>query len=357
MDKEQVRNAIHAAFAKMPVPKTHSLIGRIWHDDPKNRPSALKIQGELAGKSWQSLTPEFLASWRYSFCYLSPEAYRYYLPSLLIGAFNDFSGSSELMPSEYGGLMHSTVFDLIPSFWSLYYEGEDAYFRSRQKAFTWPQYRAVCTFLGLVFDRLPHLRHCAAQALHWGWNQIATPARETAEEYYRRLHNFSYPTSSDPDIAALCQETVTAFATTPYPGDNALSGSEQGGEPAEMAMELRGLTWQTLHPDLLTQCDAALSFLTDTGFRYFLPAFLLASLLGEEFGFDTKASPVFHLTYGLDTTGRDVPDKHHINRFEHFDRAERWAIIHYLRFCAGDEYDTDGIHRALARYWLPSVLL
>lgn len=391
MDKEQVREAIHTAFADLPVPKPRTLILPL---DAQCRPGGEEFRKALAGKNWQSLTPEFLARKWASFGYLSPKAYRYYSPSLLIAGLQEFPNDS--------GFLHSVVWALRPSFWLLYYEGEDSDLRYQQSAFTEAQYCALCGFLGLIFDQIPGLRHLSAQALHWGWNQHDTPALQAAKTYYHELRNFSYPIPDDPDVAPLCQEIRTAFAVTPYPGDNELSGGSdqnvQDDEPAEYAMELRGVRWQAAHPELLARCYAALSFLSDAGFRYFLPAFLLADLLGYNLGYESNANPLFDLTNDLYDSQLDVVafaefreriatgdsllesssisrqemldmvDKqierrqtfdgreYRIRRLSLFNHKERMAIIHYLEFQATQEdYYADKIRQVLDGYWQPSL--
>jgi hypothetical protein len=374
MDVEQVRETINTAFAGLPIPNPRRLLRPFYRQEGE------RLRKELAGKSWQSLTSEVLARQRSAFMYLSPKAYRYYLPSLLTWAFRELP--------EDDRPMHSVVFGLRPSFWLLYYEGKDDDLHYQQSAFTPEQYRAVCAFLGLVFDQFPSLHHLAAQALHWGWNQYNTPALEAANKYYQEMRTFSYPEPDDPEVAQLCHEIRSAFATTPYPGDNELNGGSdkdiRDDEPAEMAMELRGIQWQSVHPQLLARCDAALSFLSNAGFRYFLPAFLLADLLDHEHG--SNANPVFDLTDHLYDASLDLAkitafrkrtdteftsispqeaqeivqrhtkwEEYRTNRLRLFNREERMAIIHYLEFCAKDQYRTDEINRALERYWRPSL--
>src|SRR5579862_750877 len=114
MEIEQVKDAINAAFPDAPIPSRRTLICRL---DRRNRPGGEKIRSVLAGKSWRSLTPEFLAAWWSSFCYLSPEAYCYYLPSLLSGVLHEFSNNNPLTLSVVRGL--------CPDYWSLYYEDDD----------------------------------------------------------------------------------------------------------------------------------------------------------------------------------------------------------------------------------------
>lgn len=368
-----VRNAIEAAFEDLPIPGAQTLIAP--HRE-RDRAGEERIRSDLAGKSWQSLSADFLVARWASFCYLSPEAYRYYLPALLLRGLESLA--------KQGDFAHSVVFSLAPSFHSLYYEGKDERFQAELDAFTDEQHRAVAGFLGLVFEESERFRHLAAQAVRWGWNRVETHATAAVRAYYLRLHTFDYPAPADPQVADLYRQIGDAFAATPYPGDHQLCGSDQGDEPAENALELRGLRWQAVHPELLAHCYTALSFLSAEGFRYFLPAFLLADLLEWE----SNADPVFHLTHGhaepeaeveLDpgiwegleslfgekaaAVLRNVGD-HHLRadwrqyalaRHAGFSRVERLAIIRYLEYRASDAYERLAIESALAGYWLPSV--
>lgn len=371
---EFVRSAIETAFAGLPVPSAGTLVEP---QDDLNRGSAVQIQRDLQGKTWQDLAQqrEYLAKEWAGFCYLAPEAYRYYLPALLMAALEDFTNESSFA--------HSVVYRLHPSFWSLYYLGEDHEFRAQQSLFTPAQYAAVSAFLGLAFDWYPRLRHWAARALYWGWNGVETRALQAVQQYYREMSSFDYPKPEGLTVARLMDTIRSGFADTPYPGDNALCGSGQGDEPATYAMELRGRRWQTLHPEFLARNDSALSFLTDGGFRYFLPAFLLSDLIEYE----SNASPVFHLTYGWedDRPNPQDPDfqealrAHNLldmspppserprnveregrsrNRFAGFTVPEREAIIAYLEYKAEDEdyeYEAPTIRAALEEYWRPSL--
>lgn len=398
MNAEQVQEQIHAAFAGLPVPKPRKLI-RHGHD--YERSGETKIQQALAGKSWQSLTPEFLAKWWSSFGYLSPEAYRYYLPAILMAALQE--------PLNDHNQKHTAVWMLRPSFWDLYYNGEDNELLPIQSAFTRDQYLAVCAFLGLMRHQLVGYPHIVMQALHWGWNRYPNPELEAANAYYEMLRTFSYPDPQDPEISALLHEIRAAFAQTPYPGDDQLSGSEQGDEPAENAMELRGIPWLTAHPILLARCHTALSFLSTDGFRYYLPAFLSADLLAfdsvwkahADANWESNAEPVFELTRGLYDDSKEKFDmmafpelltgvidrleeagfsreealemlkrnreqkptppidwyKYTVDRMKPFAQEERRAIIHYLEYRAQSEagIHSGEIHQALERYWRPSV--
>ena len=87
-----------------------------------------------------------------------------------------------------------------------------------------------------------------------------------------------------------------AFRDTQHPGDAFLQGSCDGSEPRDVALAFAGLTeWSQADAALLDGQYTALSFLSDGGFRFFLPAYLVADLEGVLL----TADPVFQLTHGL----------------------------------------------------------
>ncbi len=87
-----------------------------------------------------------------------------------------------------------------------------------------------------------------------------------------------------------------AFRETEHPGDAFLQGSHEGCEPSEAIAPFRGVTdWQQLDSAVLDAHYTALSFLSAGGFRYFLPAFLIADVNSRL----QTADPVFHLTNGF----------------------------------------------------------
>lgn len=87
-----------------------------------------------------------------------------------------------------------------------------------------------------------------------------------------------------------------AFRDTVHPGDAFLQGSQEGCEPGEAIAPFKGLAhWMQVDPAILDPAYTALSFLSEGGFRHFLPAFLIADLEGRL----QTADPVFHLTSGF----------------------------------------------------------
>ena len=87
-----------------------------------------------------------------------------------------------------------------------------------------------------------------------------------------------------------------AFCDTERPGDGFLQGSHEGCEPGESVAPFVGVAdWSQLDPAMLDASYNALSFFSEGGFRYFLPAYLIADLQDLL----QTADPVFHLTNGF----------------------------------------------------------
>jgi hypothetical protein len=335
---EGVRREVETTFGRLAPPAAGALTvgGEL---DP---PQQAAIRSALVGRHWRELDGAFLAERWASFCYLTPQAYRFYLPALLLGALERFPA--------HEGLAHSAVYSLAPSFWCLYYRGRDAQFEARLALLSRQQHLAVCSFLQLFFEQSP-LQYRAAQALRWGWGRPDHPAHERVQAFYAALTSYERPPADDPEAQALIDMVAAAFAATPYPGDDQLCGSSQGDEPAEYALELRGHAWQRLHPDLLATHYPALSFLSHAGFRYYLPAFLVADLLGHP----SAADPAFHLSYTLAAGSPAEPD-YGLRRIAAFSPAERRAIVAYLeRELLRNELAGPEIERALEGYWWPSL--
>src|SRR6185437_14580821 len=99
----------------------------------------------------------------------------------------------------------------------------------------------------------------------------------------------------------------SAFADTPYPGDDALVRSA-GDEPDEVVDLFRGRTdWRALSADFVDRAGAAspsaLSFFSAGAFRFYLPAYLIADLDGKL----VYSDPLFYLYYGVDEATRAQP--------------------------------------------------
>jgi hypothetical protein len=95
---------------------------------------------------------------------------------------------------------------------------------------------------------------------------------------------------------AVIAQIREAFGENIYPGDAYLQGSREGDEPFEEVGPFIGQTdWQAVPADLLDSHGGALSFFSEAGLRFFLPAFLVADLQGQL----TYADPMMTLTMGF----------------------------------------------------------
>jgi len=95
-----------------------------------------------------------------------------------------------------------------------------------------------------------------------------------------------------------------AFCETERPDDAFLQGSHEGCEPGESVAPFIGVAdWSQLDPAMLDASYNALSFFSEGGFRYFLPAYLIADLQDRL----QTADPVFHLTNGFSDKVVKIP--------------------------------------------------
>ena len=181
-----------------------------------------------------------------------------------------------------------------------------------------------------------------------------------------------------PTSEAVIEKIEAAFAGNAFPGARFLQGSFEGCEPYDEVGPFETLEdWRGIEPDFLDGHASALSFFSEAGFRYFLPAYLISDLRGLLY----TADPLFHLTHGFSDWTTDVPAgdgtltiKHgksaFINprrygamtscdyaryRLSVFTREEAGAIVAYLEYrrdADPDVIDTKAIDAALDSFWL-----
>ena len=168
-----------------------------------------------------------------------------------------------------------------------------------------------------------------------------------------------------------------AFGSSEYPGDDYLIGSKEGEEPFEVIEPFKGQQdWTAVESKLLDRNYSALSFFSEAGLRFFLPAYLIADLNDEL----ETTDPLFVLTHGFSEisfkqriesrvfirkTGKTVfvnPNRYGAMTFfdysryqlSVFSREEARAIVIYLEYrLENDSYgvDKDQIEAALNLFW------
>ncbi len=177
---------------------------------------------------------------------------------------------------------------------------------------------------------------------------------------------------------AVIEEIQGAFAGNVHPGGRFLQGSFEGCEPYEEVGPFENEEdWRSIDAGFLDGHANALSFFSEAGFRFFLPAYMISDLRGQL----QTADPLFHLTHGFSDWTTEVPAgdrtivmRHgrsaFINprrygamtsydyaryRLSIFTREEANAIAAYLEFKRDldpDVIDRTAIDAALQSFWL-----
>lgn len=179
------------------------------------------------------------------------------------------------------------------------------------------------------------------------------------------------------DKQTIIEKIRSAFQELAFPGENFLQGSFEGEEPFDEVAPFREhKDWATVEAFFLDAHASALNFFSEAGFRFFIPAYLIADVKGELY----TADPVFHLTHGffdftvkIPAGGREFDVKSGksalINprrygaatandyaryRLSIFTREEASAIVAYLEYKRNhnpDGFDQPRIDAALDAFW------
>ncbi len=177
---------------------------------------------------------------------------------------------------------------------------------------------------------------------------------------------------------AVIEEIQGAFAGNVHPGGRFLQGSFEGCEPYEEVGPFENEEdWRSIDAGFLDGHANALSFFSEAGFRFFLPAYLISDLRGQL----QTADPLFHLTHGFSDWTTEVPAGDRTFAIRHgrsafinprrygamtsydyaryrlsvFTREEATAIVSYLEFKRDldpDVIDKMAIEAALGSFWL-----
>ncbi|MBD1913348.1 MULTISPECIES: DUF6714 family protein [unclassified Leptolyngbya] len=163
---------------------------------------------------------------------------------------------------------------------------------------------------------------------------------------------------------ALITKIKQAFANVNYPGDENLTHSTYGDEPAALVTEFCGKTdWQKLDAKFLDQAPdgwgSALSFFSNDALRFYLPAYMIADIRGQLMCSDPSIRLCLSLTpmvekkkiakiWGGGTMGERAREE-----FDRYDAQQVSAIVEYLwwKLESGDDYDLV-IEQAMENYWL-----
>lgn len=330
---------VEASFGAEAPPARDLLI--VQQDDERAQAEAETFRDEVAGRRWEELDEAWLHEHWAHLCYLTPEAWRAYVPALLRVALRQVPVGNPKRDDTPGWLI-TIVCAITPSAWFIHHGGEDERHEARVAALTPEQFDVVCAFLELL--QTTWLPFFAADAMRWGWSQRETPHHAWLRAHDARLAEYEWPKHEDPNVASLIERIRAAFAGRPYPGDAELCGEGAGLDPPEAALSFQGRDWRTIHPEFL---DAHLSgrfFLSDAAYCYYLPALLIHALHDDHLG------PLW------DLTGVTDEDGFWATSLEDLGAAECEVVVAWMRHQgAWDPDEKEGIDRALEEYWLPKL--
>ena len=156
---------------------------------------------------------------------------------------------------------------------------------------------------------------------------------------------------TEPRLQALRRQIETAFADAVYPGDEYIGYNPDDWESAELAQDFKGKHWKEVPLEKLQYHSS--SFLSPAGFRYYLPAYLLAAL--ADYG-----NLLPHTVYALTLPEKSSLEEQglwqwHLARFDGLTPAQKEAVRAFLEY-ARDEashyfFQGELPRLALERYW------
>ncbi|NJL88244.1 MAG: hypothetical protein HC886_23475 [Leptolyngbyaceae cyanobacterium SM1_1_3] len=123
------------------------------------------------------------------------------------------------------------------------------------------------------------------------------------------------------------QKTQTAFATSQYPGDDDLVEDKSYWEAINLSEQFRGKDWKKIDLKVLKKNRFSLSLFTPEAFHYYLPTFILASVLHPD-EVDTLPDSVFYSLTPPEEEGAEM-DKFR-RRTENFNATQRESIREYI---------------------------
>jgi hypothetical protein len=151
--------------------------------------------------------------------------------------------------------------------------------------------------------------------------------------------------------AELTDLIQSAFAEVEYPGDSKLVYDNSGThlECAEVEKEFKGKHWNVMPLEVLRRNSASIFFLSPEAYQFYLPAYLLCSILHYAESDKIPDSIVFSLIPPIDAKVAELYRK----RVQRFTPVQKRAIRSFLRFMKHHHQKDDplgDIDRALSAF-------
>jgi hypothetical protein len=101
--------------------------------------------------------------------------------------------------------------------------------------------------------------------------------------------------SSETDREQLVKQIEDAFSDVEYPGDEKIVITTEYFDNLKLLLDFKGKHWKEINTEMILQHRFDLSRLTPEAFRFYLPAYLIASLRGED-----RGEIIPHVIWNLD---------------------------------------------------------
>jgi hypothetical protein len=126
----------------------------------------------------------------------------------------------------------------------------------------------------------------------------------------------------------LAHQVELAFANVPYPGDDKIVAHPNTSISSHLPALLAGKHWKELSLEVIIQENLSLPLLTPEGFRFYLPAFLRASLLFPD-QVDILPSNIFSSLTPPD--GEGIQEQAFFSRMNGFTQQQIEAIRAFVK--------------------------
>jgi hypothetical protein len=147
----------------------------------------------------------------------------------------------------------------------------------------------------------------------------------------------------------LAQEIEHAFATSQYPGDDRLVENPSYWEAPDVVASFKGKNWQEIPVEVLFTHRLSLPLFTPEAFRYYLPAYLIASVLHPN-EVDTLTENIFSMLTPPETEGSKM--ERFLKRVQGFTPEQKASIRAFVKLYVDTEtsYPDPDRERAM-KFW------
>jgi hypothetical protein len=145
----------------------------------------------------------------------------------------------------------------------------------------------------------------------------------------------------------LIQEIENAFADVTYPGDDKLVKSLEYYDNLKVVIDFKGKHWKEISQESLLKHRFDLSRFTPEAFRFYLPAYLIGSLQGED-----RGEIIEHVIFSFIPPIAEGKEKgEFLNSLKSFDSKQISAIKAFVRAFIESEKHLLPDRLIMAEFW------